>query len=173
MFESQSRLTTLVDMGTTSEADEKPAEQVEVLQALTRVLAGIALRSMGVLHGAVTLPQFRMLSVLADGAPARSSAVARALRLDASSVTRLADRLVAAGYVTRGRDPGHRSVVTLRLTPDGKHLVNQVESWRQAELARIMSQITPRRRTLVTTTLRQLVDAAGEGYGLALGRPLP
>ena len=160
-------------MGTSSEADEKPAEQVEVLQALTRVLAGVALRSMDVLHGAVTLPQFRMLSVLADGAPARSSAVARALGLDASSVTRLADRLVAAGYVTRGRDPRHRSVVTLQLTPDGKHLVNQVESWRQAELTRIMSQITPRDRTLVTTTLRQVVDAAGEGYGLALDPPLP
>jgi DNA-binding MarR family transcriptional regulator len=163
MCEDTIRLTTLVGMGTSPETHEKPAEQVEVLQALTRVLAGVALRSMDALHGAVTLPQFRMLSVLAEGAPARSSAVARALGLDASSVTRLADRLVAAGYVTRGSDPGHRSVVTLQLTPGGKQLVNRVEGWRQAELTRIVSQLTPRDRTLVTTTLRQVVKAAGEG----------
>jgi DNA-binding MarR family transcriptional regulator len=160
-------------MGTSPETHEKPAEQVEVLQALTRVLAGVALRSMDALHGAVTLPQFRMLSVLAGGAPARSSAVARALGLDASSVTRLADRLVAAGFVTRGSDPSHRSVVTLQLTPGGRQLVNRVEGWRQAELTRIVSQLTPHDRALVTTTLRQVVNAAGEGYGLALGPPLP
>jgi hypothetical protein len=37
----------------------------EVLQAATRVLAGVALRSLDVLDSAVTLPQFRLLAVLA------------------------------------------------------------------------------------------------------------
>ena len=64
-----------------------------MLQAATRVLAGVALRSLDVLDGAVTLPQFRMLAVLADLGRARSAQVARALGLDASTVTRLADRL--------------------------------------------------------------------------------
>ena len=43
----------------------------EVLQAATRVLAGVALRSLDVLDSAVTLPQFRLLAVLADLGPAR------------------------------------------------------------------------------------------------------
>jgi len=38
----------------------------DVLQAATRVLAGVALRSLDVLDSAVTLPQFRLLAVLAD-----------------------------------------------------------------------------------------------------------
>ena len=42
----------------------------EVLQAATRVLAGVALRSLDVLDSAVTLPQFRLLAVLADLGPA-------------------------------------------------------------------------------------------------------
>ena len=88
----------------------------EILQAATRVLAGVALRSLDVLDGAVTLPQFRMLAVLADLGQARSGQVARVLGLDASTVTRLADRLAAAGHVTRGSEPGHRNVVTLELT---------------------------------------------------------
>ena len=91
-----------------------------VLQAATRVLAGVALRSLDVLDGAVTLPQFRMLAVLADFGRARSSA---------------------------------------------RHLVSQVAAWRQQELARILQQLPPSGRMQVTTAMRQLVEAAGEGYG--------
>src|SRR5215469_1597515 len=64
-----------------------------VLQAATRVLTGVALRSLEALDGAVTLPQFRMLAVLADLGRVRSTQVARALGLEPSTVTRLADRL--------------------------------------------------------------------------------
>lgn len=145
---------------------ELQPETVEVLQAATRVLAGVALRSLDVLDGAVTLPQFRMLAVLADLGRARSVHVARALGLEASTVTRLADRLVAAGHVTRGSEPGHRGVVTLELTATGQHLVSLVAAWRDQELARILQQIPSAKRVQVTGALRQLVEAAGEGYGL-------
>jgi DNA-binding MarR family transcriptional regulator len=109
-------------------------ETLAALQAATRVLAGVALRSLDVLDGAVTLPQFRMLAVLADLGRARSVQVARALGLEASTVTRLADRMVAAGYVSRGGEPRHRGVVTLELTGSGKDLVGRVAAWRGQEL---------------------------------------
>ena len=144
---------------------ELPPEAVDVLQAATQVLAGVALRSLDVLGGTVTLPQFRMLAVLANLGRARSVQVARALGLEASTVTRLADRLVAAGHVIRGSEPGHRSVVTLELTATGRRLVRQVAAWREQELARILGQLPLAGRVQVTTALRQLVDAAGEGYG--------
>jgi hypothetical protein len=41
----------------------------DVLQAATRMLAGVALRSLDALDAAVTLPQFRPLAVLADLGP--------------------------------------------------------------------------------------------------------
>ena len=143
------------------------AEQVEALQAATRVLAGVALRSLDVLDGVITLPQFRMLAVLAGLGRARSSRVARALALDASTVTRLADRLVTAGHVARGSDPRHRSVVTLELTPSGERLVSAVSQWRQQELSRIVAGLRPAARAQLTTVLDQLVASAGEGYGVA------
>jgi DNA-binding MarR family transcriptional regulator len=146
-------------------AAELAPQMAEVLQAATRVLAGVALRSLEVLDGAVTLPQFRMLAVLADLGRARSVQVARALGLEASTVTRLAGRLVGAGYVIRGREPGHRGVVTLELTAAGQDLVSHVAAWRERELARILRQLPPAGRVQVTTALRQLVEAAGEGYG--------
>ena len=119
------------------------------------------------LDGAVTLPQFRMLAVLADLGPARSVEVARALGLEASTITRLADRLVGAGYVTRGSEPRHRGVVTLELTATGRLLISKVATWRQRELARMLTRIPAGDRQPVTAALQHLVTAAGEGYGMA------
>jgi DNA-binding MarR family transcriptional regulator len=104
-----------------------------------------------------------MLAVLADLGRPRSVQVARALGLEASTVTRLADRMVGAGHVSRGREPGHRGVVTLELTESGQDLVGQVAAWREQELARIYRQLAPAGQAQVTSALRQLVAAAGEG----------
>jgi len=141
------------------------AAMVETLQAATRVLAGVALRSLDVLGGEVSLPQFRVLAVLAELGRARSGRVARALGLEASTVTRLADRLVNSGHVTRGRDPRHRGVVTLALTPSGEDLVARVLQWRRDELSRILGHLAPVDREAATRALGLLVEAAGDGYG--------
>jgi DNA-binding MarR family transcriptional regulator len=106
-----------------------------------------------------------MLAVLGQLGRARSVQVARALGLEASTVTRLADRMVAAGHVVRGSEPGHRGVVTLELTASGQELIRQVATWREQELTRIMQKLPPKSRTQLTNVLHQLVEAAGEGYG--------
>jgi DNA-binding MarR family transcriptional regulator len=138
---------------------------VEVLQAATRMLVGVALRSLDLLNGAVSLPQFRVLAVLAHLGPARSGRVARALGLEPSTVTRLADRLVAAGHITRGSDPGNRSVVMLTLTADGQDKVAQVEAWRRVELSRLLGQLAPDDRVAAARALNLLVEAADNGCG--------
>ena len=148
-------------------------EAAEVLQTATRVLAGVALRSLGVLGSAVTLPQFRLLAVLADLGPVPTGRAARTLGLDPSTVTRLADRMVAAGHVTRGTHPQHRGVVTLQLTDTGQHLVAVCDRWRREELGRIMARLAPADQEAVTAALGLLVAAAGEDYGITARRPVP
>jgi DNA-binding MarR family transcriptional regulator len=140
-------------------------ETLDALQSATRLLTGVALRSLEALGGAVTLPQFRMLAVLADIGPARSARVATALGLEASTVTRLADRLVATGYVRRGTEDGHRGVVTLELTAPGYRLVGRVAQARQQELARMVSVLSAEEQARLTGALRLLLAAAGDGYG--------
>ena len=159
-----------------AEDEDSPALEpgtAEVLQAATRVLAGVALRSLDVLDAAVTLPQFRLLAVLADLGPAPSGRAARALGLDPSTITRLADRMVAAGHVARGTDPQHRGVVTLELTASGRDLVAAADAWRRRELARIMARLAPPERAAVTAALRLLVGAAGDDYGITANPPVP
>jgi DNA-binding MarR family transcriptional regulator len=121
----------------------------------------------------VTLPQFRLLAVLADLGPAPSGRAARAHGLDPSTVTRLADRMVAAGHVARGTNPQHRGVVTLDLTASGRGLVEAADAWRRHELARIMARLAPPERAAVTAALGLLVDAAGDDSGVTANRPVP
>jgi DNA-binding MarR family transcriptional regulator len=138
-------------------------DALETLQAATRVLAGVALRSLDVVDGAVTLPQFRILAVLADFGRARSAQIAQALGIEPSAVTRFADRMVAAGYVSRHDEPTHSDAVTLGLSAPGEDLVGQVTARREQELAGIFHQLPLAERAILTHALRQLVEAAGEG----------
>ena len=145
----------------------------ELLQAATRMLAGLALRSLDALDDAVTLPQFRLLAVLADLGTVPTGQAARALGLDPSTVTRLADKMVTAGHIVRGGDPRHRGVVTLALTGSGRGLVDTAAGWRHRALARIMSQLAPADQGKVAAALALLVEAAGEDYGLTAHGLMP
>jgi DNA-binding MarR family transcriptional regulator len=112
-----------------------------------------------------------VLAVLAGPEPVPSGQAARTLGLDPSTVTRLADRMVSAGHVTRGTSPQHRGVVTLELTASGRDLVATADAWRRHELARIMSQLAAPEQAAVTAALELLVAAAGDDYGVTASRP--
>lgn len=131
------------------------------------------MRSLEVLEGAVSLPQFRVLAVLADLGRVRSARVAAALGLEASTVTRLVDRLIDAGYVTRGTDPGNRSAVILDLTARGRRLVADVAAWRRQELQRMLLLVGVDDRVVLTDSVRRFVEAAGAGYGSIPHGPVP
>lgn len=152
---------------------DQTAEEIEVLQEASRLLAGVALRSLEVLDGAVTLPQYRVLAVLADLGKVRSARVADALRLEASTVTRLVDRLEEAGHVRRETDPTNRSAVTLQLTASGTRLVDQVVIWRTGEFGRLLSALTSEERTALAANLARLVDVAADQYGAIAVHRLP
>ena len=144
---------------------ELAPDALDILQAATRVLAGVALRSLDALDGAVTLPQFRILAVLADLGRARPAQIAQVLGIEASAVTRFADRMVAAGYVSRDDEPAHDHAATLELSATGEDLVGQVTARREQELARIFRRLPLAERAILTHALHQLVEATGESYG--------
>ena len=146
---------------------------MKTLQAVTRLLVGVALGSQEALDSAVSLPQFRMLAALDDLGESRSARVAESLGVKPSTVTRVGDQLVAAGHVTRGREPGNRSVVTLALTATGRRIVRQVAARREQELKRILGKLAPPEREQVTAALRRLVEAADEGSGAIIQGPVP
>jgi hypothetical protein len=63
--------------------------------------------------------------------------------------------------------------VILELTASGQHLVTDVAAWRQAELRRILLRLDPQDRITLTSAVRRMVEAAGQGYGPVPHGPVP
>jgi DNA-binding MarR family transcriptional regulator len=146
---------------------------VAALELMTRALVGLTMRSLTVLEGAVTVPQFRLLLVLDELGQVPSSRLASRLGTLASSVTRLADRLEAAGLLVRGHDPGNRSIVTVEVTSAGRDLVARVVARRHVLLAEVLNRMSSAERADAANAARRFAElAADAGEALAVG-PLP
>ncbi|WP_372516657.1 MarR family winged helix-turn-helix transcriptional regulator [Mycolicibacterium flavescens] len=136
------------------DVSKTPVDELTAFEVAARDLVGLALRSVDEVD--VSLPQFRLLSVLQQRGCSTSTECAKALGVVGSTVTRLADRLHASGHLVRGSDPSNRSVVTLELTAQGRKVVKRVTAHRRRELGRVLDQIDPAERAACAAVLRTL-----------------
>jgi DNA-binding MarR family transcriptional regulator len=132
-----------------------------VLRA-SRVLVHVAARSLARVEGNVTIPQYRALVVLASRGPQSAGALADALGVHTSTLTRLCDRLVAKELITRADEPGNRRRVTLTLTARGRGLVRSVTNRRRKEIARIVARVPRQQRSAMVDALHAFGEAADE-----------
>lgn len=131
------------------------ASAVDALQHVTRDLLGLAVRSVDEV-GEVSLPQMRLLFALRDAGQCSCTQLAHVLDVSGSSVTRLADRLVASGHVARSADPHSRSRVLLALTEHGDEVIDAVLAWRSRELTRALHSLDAPTLDSLTHTLEVL-----------------
>jgi DNA-binding MarR family transcriptional regulator len=127
----------------------------------SRVLLAVASRSIAAVDHAVTLPQFRALVVL-DTRDRNVGELARELRIQPSTATRLCDRLVRKGLARRNVDDANRREVTVSLSASGRSLVREVTSRRRREIASIMAKVPAAQRMMIVTALTAFCEAAGE-----------
>jgi DNA-binding MarR family transcriptional regulator len=128
----------------------------------SRLLVAVAARSLAAAEERVTLPQFRMLVVLAGHAETKLVTLAELLAVNPSTAMRMVDRLAAAGLVSREVNPDSRREVMLRLTPAGRQIVDRVTAYRRREIAAIVARMPAGERTGMVTALRAFTDAGGE-----------
>jgi long-chain acyl-CoA synthetase len=74
----------------------------------------------------LTLPQFRVLGILAEGSSA-ASGLADRLAVRRPSITALIDGLVARGLVDRRQEEDDRRKVALRLTKEGERILDEAD----------------------------------------------
>jgi len=134
------------------------AEQVE---RASHALLNISVRSLTVLEGKVSMPQFRALVVLDEHGPLNVGA----LRIAVSSVSRMCDRLVAAGLVDRGNPPHSRREIVLTLTPAARRLLRNVATRRRALIAEAMQNMPEQAQQALLSGLTAFADAAGQEQG--------
>ena len=68
-----------------------------------------------------------LLQFLRRQSPAKMSAIAREMQIPVSTATRMVDRLVAKGVISRQRASGDKRIVLVSLEPGGERLVQAVE----------------------------------------------
>jgi long-chain acyl-CoA synthetase len=90
----------------------------------------------------LTLPQFRVLGILAEGSNA-SSGLADRLAVRPPSVTALADGLVARNLVERKHEEGDRRRISLRLTPEGEQILAEANRTLDAYISSIAATLPP------------------------------
>jgi DNA-binding MarR family transcriptional regulator len=141
--------------------DDVDAVTTAVLTA-SRVLVAVAARSLAAVEDAVTQPQFRLMVVLAGREPRTLTAIAEELAVNPSTAMRMADRLTAAGMITRSVNPEVRREHLVRLTATGRRVVDDVTARRRAEIAGIVARMPPGRRAGLVAALRAFAAASGE-----------
>ena len=142
-----------------------PIDDTELVDAFiraSRALVAVAARSLAGLEDEVTLPQYRVLVVLATQGTQRSADLASSLGVTPSTASRMIDRLVRKGLVRRSRTRDDRRSVRLQLTEAGRDVVAQVTQRRRAEIVRILRQIPKSERPGLNDALRSFATAAGE-----------
>jgi DNA-binding MarR family transcriptional regulator len=128
----------------------------------SRVLVGLSARSIATVDETITLPQFRMLVVLSGQAELKVSVLAEHLGVTSSTATRMIERLLASGLVTRDVNPQSRREVVIALTPAGRQVVTRVTRKRRAEIARVVAAMPERHRSGLVEALEAFNAAAGE-----------
>lgn len=130
--------------------------------AAARVLVAVIAKSIAEVEDQVSLPQLRVLAMLATQGPLNLIAVADALGVHPSNATRTVERLVVSGLVDRRDVPADRRRVRLTLTVEGRALVDSVFEHRRAAIERVVARMPESKRTALPGALESFAEAAGE-----------
>lgn len=107
----------------------------------------------------IPLRQFRICAALFEGARSMKE-LSVELGVSQSAITQIADRLEAAGLVTRGAVGDDRRVKNLELTPRARKLLREREEQRIDRVREILEQLSPPDREVLLESLDRFGAAA-------------
>jgi DNA-binding MarR family transcriptional regulator len=142
--------------------DEDVNAVITAVLTASRLLAAVSARSLGDVGERVTLPQFRMLVVLAGREEMNLVTLAEQLAVNPSTAMRMVERLVTADLVRRRVNPASRREILLCLTDEGAQIVDEVTTRRREQIAAIVAAMPPGRSAGLVTALRAFAEAGGE-----------
>ena len=93
---------------------------VEATLTASRALLGVVARSVGGALEVVSLPQFRVLVLVASEGPLRIGTLAQRMGAVPSTFSRTIDRMADGGWVVRQESPQSRREILVDLTDDDR-----------------------------------------------------
>lgn len=127
-----------------------------------QALVGVAAHGVAEVEDRVTLPQLRVLMLIAGHGRMNLGALATAMDVHPSNASRACDRLVHAGYLSRTESRIDRRNLVLELTSDGHELIDELIDHRRAAVTRILERLPESRRRTLAGALGSFARAAGE-----------
>lgn len=146
---------------------------VDALLPLVRASAALATRSLAGLHPEVTLPQYRILTMLDSRGPQRVADVAAELSIQAPAASRMCDRLERRHLLRRHSGFTDRREVHLHLTQAGAQLLAEVTNRQRTALTSLAAALPAAPPDILVTALRSLATAADAPSPVTGGRPTP
>ncbi|MEW1693274.1 MarR family winged helix-turn-helix transcriptional regulator [Streptomyces sp. NPDC091265] len=110
----------------------------------------------------VSTAQTRVMYLIQREPGINLSTLRHHLAVAAPSVTRLCDRLQAAGFLRRTTRPEDRREIQLELTEAGSAHLREIRRRREHALSQAMARMTPDAREALATGLAALCEAVSE-----------
>lgn len=127
-----------------------------VLETVPLVMRSVRAEMRGHRAPDLSVPQFRALNFLYRRPGASLSDVADHVGVTLPSMSKLVEKLVARGLVTRQDDPGDRRRITLALTEPGRAELQAAREATHARLAQRLATLSPEQRAVVAEAMRAL-----------------
>lgn len=148
------------------EEHEDPAarlsDEVDAIMLALQALVGVAAQSVAEVEDRVTLPQLRLLVLIASRGTMNLNALAETMDIHPSNASRSCDRLVAAGLLTRAESPLDRRNLVLELTEEGHELIETLIDHRCRAIAEVLDRVPQSRRRPLVNAMQAFGKAAGE-----------
>ncbi|MEU9048665.1 MULTISPECIES: MarR family transcriptional regulator [unclassified Kitasatospora] len=109
-------------------------------------------------HG-VTVAQWAVLITVYRGDATTTREVSRYVDIDVGAVSRLVDRLIAKGLISREPDPDSKRILRLTLTDQGRNLVPRLAEIADRNDAHFFADLTPDQLLQMEAWIRDLVGA--------------
>ena len=105
----------------------------------------------------ISITQMKTLHVLAEGGSEVSvKELSDRLGLSLPGASRIVDALMRRGWLERREDPDDRRMKRVRITDDGRKVLDRIEAARLAGLEDYAASLTPEQRTRLSSALSDL-----------------
>lgn len=140
---------------------------VDILRTIRQMVRQISIHSKHLLREVgLSVPQVVCLRAIHTLAGERGVTVAEVsdhVQLSAPTVSRIVDRLIAAGLVTRERSTEDRRKVALALTADGAARISALPQPLQDKFLRRLAELSQDERAHLRDALRRVADLMSAG----------
>ena len=108
--------------------------------------------------GGVPIEQYRILEVLDASEPAAMGEIATQSLIEAPTLTKIIDKMVAEGLVYRAPDPNDRRRVLILTAPGGKALFKRLRGVSTAQEQRIVDLLEGDKAAALRDLLKELIQ---------------